>query len=571
MSFFKLPRLIYRRIRAGIRYMILLPRSLNLVELAIEWFSFPQHDWAKRIRSSLSDEQYDVGWRQAINPINWFIWSVRFLSQWTLSRPCRTLAPAIPAMLVALLLGASVIDILRRDTQETQADYLEVLRTSLRSGDTDVAAVAAQRLLALDPENLEHQYQVAMLDDKLGKSDAARVAIFRLAVQKEYGPAALWALRSLIYEDQNQEASAQGQSTLVRRTQWSPDEEKLFHRCATVAITKLPSQRALYAKRLYASFLADSGYSGDALRLYEDIAEFDPEVNLAAALLAEREKDYATSRRFARAAIRFLGPAMVSSPADVSVRLHYAQALVLDEQDDKAFDILVDGLRMSPNSEVLAQAAGEALIFKSSRLKRNIGEEETLLKRAQILIEAIKLAPKSPLVIETVVQVAIECGEADSEKLDRVREALLQGVTPAAMHFVEGTVLLMAGENQAAQHHLELAAKEGGNMAGLLNNLAVALGQSGEQFLPKALRFSNEALRQMPDHPYLLETRGQILLRLHRYRDAIADLEGALKDPAMRPLAHAGLATAYEALGVDDLAEDNRTLAERYAPSAVAQ
>lgn len=557
---------IPRTLRGIWRGILSVPRSLRLTERVIDACAFPQHDWAKRLRRTLASDDTEVTWQQAINPFFWMVWSTKFVARWLTTRPYLALAPSVPAVLAFVAMVAMVIVGARRDDAATQAVYLDLLRTSLSDGDTEAAAVAAQRLLAIDPKNLEHQYQSAMLDDELGKSESARRAIVQLALQKEYGPAALWMLKALVYEEPERDETGKVQSAnvLTKRTTWTKEERELCHRCAGVAMTKLPSERAILAKKIYATFLSDNGLIDQALELYETIAEYDPSVNLVAAQLAnqvaEEPNDYAVVQQYARAAIRTIGPKLGDNPTSVDTRLQLAQALVLDERDREAYDLLVTGMQISPHP-LLKMAVGETRVFTAERLKRNVGASETLAERGPLLYEALEWAPTSPLVLEAVVQFSIECSQAGDRELQEVRKRLLTGVEPPAMHFIEGTVALMNGEHEKAQHHLSLAASEWKNMGGLLNNLAYTLLKSGDrEKLSEALKLSNAALDQIPGYPALLETRGQILLKMERYQEAIADLEKALVDPNMRPSSHAGLAEAYEALGLEDLAKDNREL-----------
>jgi len=563
MMFGRMLQRFQRRCRSVVR----LPGWTNLIEWTMHLFAFPQHDWAKRLRRSLAEEDVQVGWPQWINPLYWIVWSMRFLVQWTTTRPYMTLAPSFPAIVVLIVIAATIFASARRDRMQIQADYLDTLRTSLRNGETQSASVAAHRLLAIDPDNLENQYQLAMLDEELGKTESAREAIYRLAVQKEYGPAALWMLRELIYEDT--EPAKDSSSGLVKRTEWTEGERLLCHRCGTVAMTKLPSERAILAKKLYAGFLAETGFAGDALRIFESVSEIDPSVNLAAAQLAnriaERTGDYLQVQRYAKAAIHHIRPELDANPTAVETRLEYAQALVLDERDEEAYRLLIEGWKNSRHP-VLKMAAGEARVFTAERMKRSVGGRESLSERGPLLYDALELAPDSPVVLEAVVHFSIECSQAEDRELNIVREKLLSAVEPPAMHFIEGTVALMNGDLELAEQHLALAAEEWTNMGGLLNNLAYTLLKKGDRDnLPQALRLSNAALDQIPGYPALLETRGQVLLKLGRHRDAIADLEKALADPKMRATAHAGLAEAYGQLGLPDLAEENREHASRYA------
>ncbi|WP_182864971.1 hypothetical protein [Stieleria mannarensis] len=559
----KLFRRWFRLSRHAVMTVLSLPARVDLIGRLSRAFAFPQHEWARRLRRNLASEPETVTWQQAVNPLFLIKWGTVFFWKWLLTRPYMALAPAIPALLVLVVLAATAVVIARRDSGQTQTIYLDKLRAAMASGETEVAAVAAQRLLELDPENLEHQYQLAMLDDELGRTESARRAIFRLAIQKQYGPAALWMLKALVYDESAKSDSESGE--LVRRTSWGKAEQQLCHQCATVAMSHLPSDRARFAQKLYAGFLAENGFYGDALRHYQELSESEPSVNLAAALLADRVKEYDSAQRFAEAAIGYLKPKFLAQPTAVQLRLQYAQALVLDEQFDEAYRLLVDGYKLTPEP-ILLTATAEALVFRAKNLQRAIGDRESVAKRSEFIFDAQKIAPQSPLVIESVVELLIDCAEAEDDGLKNVRRDLLRGLDPASKHFVEGTVLMIRGEEDKARSHLELAASQAqGNLAGMLNNLAYALGRSDEKYLPRALELSELALEKLPGHPSLLETRGQILLRMERYHDAIADLEKALADPTLRPMVHASLARAYEALELDDLAEQHHDMAHEYA------
>ena len=251
----------------------------------------------------------------------------------------------------------------------------------------------------------------------------------------------------------------------------------------TIAISNLPAQRAGFAQKLYAGFLADSGFHGDALRHYREIAEREPSVNLAAALLADRVKDYDTSRRFAKAAIRYLKPKFLASPTTVQLRVQYAQALVLDEQFDRGLSVVGRRLQADAPTDSV-DGDGRITDLSCQESSAHVGRPRVAIaKRAEFIFRGAKnRATKCPLVIEAVVEFVIECAEAESEGLENVRRDLLRGLDPASKHFVEGTVLMIKGDEESARQHLELAAKQSdGNFAGMLNNLAYALGTFGRE------------------------------------------------------------------------------------------
>jgi len=100
------------------------------------------------------------------------------------------------------------------------------------------------------------------------------------------------------------------------------------------------------------------------------------------------------------------------------------------------------------------------------------------------------------------------------------------------------------------------------NVPAILNNLAVAVAELKDGDLEKALSLVDIALTKLPNHAYFLETRGQILVKLNRWQEAISDLEVALEAKELRPAIYPSLALANEKIGATDLTQFYRTLAK---------
>lgn len=94
------------------------------------------------------------------------------------------------------------------------------------------------------------------------------------------------------------------------------------------------------------------------------------------------------------------------------------------------------------------------------------------------------------------------------------------------------------------------------------NNLAWALASQPEPDLPRALELIELALDGNPTEPNFLSTRGRILARLGRWKDALSSLEAALPALPNNPTLHADLADVYAALGSTELAAEHRQKAE---------
>jgi predicted Zn-dependent protease len=99
-------------------------------------------------------------------------------------------------------------------------------------------------------------------------------------------------------------------------------------------------------------------------------------------------------------------------------------------------------------------------------------------------------------------------------------------------------------------------------MSMVANNLAWLLTFSEPHDYPRALQIMDELLKHFPDSPVFHETRGEVLVKLGRWHDAVTDLEYALPWHKDNPRTHSALAQAYAALGMKDLAAEHQRLAQ---------
>ena len=103
------------------------------------------------------------------------------------------------------------------------------------------------------------------------------------------------------------------------------------------------------------------------------------------------------------------------------------------------------------------------------------------------------------------------------------------------------------------------------NAPGILNNLAVAMAAKDGANLKEALSLAEGALEMLPGNPYVLETRGQILLKMGRHEEAIRDLEKSLsgiQQVQLRTLIYPNLVKAYQGLGLAETAAKYQLLAD---------
>jgi tetratricopeptide (TPR) repeat protein len=134
--------------------------------------------------------------------------------------------------------------------------------------------------------------------------------------------------------------------------------------------------------------------------------------------------------------------------------------------------------------------------------------------------------------------------------------------TPAAILEAVGTVAAAVGEFDKAKIYLRQAAEKDPRHAVAWNNYAWVVLQEPHGDMEDALAAVTKALAIQPDEFRFRETRGQVLIRLGRWPEAIADLEYAANGmPESRDI-HLSLAKAYDALGDKEMARVHREQAE---------
>jgi tetratricopeptide (TPR) repeat protein len=306
---------------------------------------------------------------------------------------------------------------------------------------------------------------------------------------------------------------------------------------------------------------------GEIKRAYETLLQLEQEDSSVPPLLVMLEKQLGLDQK-ARVRARELVESNLALLRDVpdlvDVRIQTAQMLVFLGKKLEATKLLIERDRSPGVSAEEKQALGrpiaDGLVLLANDLAASENASRGLMRRLEYLQTAVGYDPTSRAVLNAVLEACLEVSESKNNELLIMREAIVQGVSTDAAHFITGTVALLEGDVDAALHHLDIAAEKNLNMPGVLNNLAYALCQQDDPDLERALRLSEAAVRSSPDNAYVLETRGQILLQMGRWKEAISDLEVALQVDELKRLARPGLALAYEQLGQSEIAARHREL-----------
>ena len=484
---------------------------------------------------------------QLLNPVRWMKWSASFAFNWLLSRPYANILSTIPAITLGIGL-ATVILFSTTDQSKVRATrYRSIFDESVKNRDYAVATVVLKSLIDSSPRNLELQYQQALIEDLRGNTDLAAKQMDVLATSQNHGLAAMWLISK--------------ESNLQELKKWTEPKHARFRQLIEIGLKSLDGENLLSAKVLMFSYLAEIGAYSDAGRYISEVVPARPELALAAATLCRSQHDANGVSKYATIAERHFESELSRQPTDINARINLARALMIRTRFEDAAKLLNDGYRLTKDSR-LTGVTGEALLVWSNYLGASDENSKNLVKRLQILHAAIGVVPSDPAVGSAIAQLIIDCRDNRSPEVNRLKEAILAGTDPVATHFIHGTLALLDGKFEDAKSQLELALQREPNAPTILNNLAVAIAEMKGSDLEKALSLVDVALAKSPNHAYFFETRGQILVKLKRWQEAIPNLEVALEAKELRPAIYPSLALAYEKIGATDLMQFYQNLAK---------
>jgi tetratricopeptide (TPR) repeat protein len=175
---------------------------------------------------------------------------------------------------------------------------------------------------------------------------------------------------------------------------------------------------------------------------------------------------------------------------------------------------------------------------------QSVESTEDPLQRQQQVAALYQLRGQFPVIQEVLTQIL------DSPQ------------TPALVLEAVGTAAAMAGDLGMAKDYLRRSTTKDPRHSVARNNYAWVVLQEPKGDLEDALAAVNKALEIRPDEFRFRETRGQILARLGRWQEAIAELEYAANGMPESSDIHRSLAKAYDALGEKQLAQVHREHAE---------
>ena len=487
---------------------------------------------------------------QALNPLNWIRWTFEFVRAWFLGIPWSDAPKAIPAIILSIILFTTGFIAFSAGTGWRNRLLDRQLQVSIDRDDFPTAEIVIRRQLEADQDNVDLVYRFAMVRDAQSFTEEA-TALMRQLLTKRYLPAAKWLL----------------QNELIGKKWTDFDDEKLEQAGQILALISDREPNNVAVKKMYAEYLIFEQRYASAIPILDELSEVEPMLGLQAAAFARRLGDRDAAEQYASKTLEKIEDMLKDDPTNAFLAMHIARNQIFLERHSDAIRTLrrsIDLVKTKDEKRMLSQALGDAIVAYVNFIEKSPSDTITeRLRVLRMLDVAIQIAPNNPRVVTMVADHVLNSLNDDNAEITSVRRGLIEGSPLGISHFINGTSALMKGDQDQAELHLEQAAKQMPRSGAILNNLAVALAMRSQPDYERALQVSNAAIEQVSaPTPHFYETRGQILFRMGRFRDAISDLERALAEPTLAKKAHQMLADCYEKVGDLELARGHRDAAE---------
>jgi len=461
-----------------------------------------------------------------------------FLGEWWYSRNFIKLVWATPGALMAIPLMASLILTPLYSSDNKIKHYQLALVSATEESNSAKENLCLEKLDQLGYQRLDRaEYLTAVALVKEEKFEAAYEIMKNIAPKTQAGflPAHLWIAAAVI------------EGHIKVDEPWETIE---IHTRYLASLKKSP-----FVKRLQVEIHLHHSRIEQAVELMASIVDLFPHYHVALMHSYYQRGDVIRARKHAKRAIEFFAKEETRSDGlDNTITalgyLQWAQSHnVLGEQESE-YRVLTQAAVRYPSDALITRATDHVIDERLSKITFESSD-------APAIIEAIiKANPNHQDTWEMLLKGVWDENQRAHKIVDDLRSKEL---LPARFVKQLGDVYFNKNDYATANHFYELACEQDPNSAFAWNNIAWILGNIEPVKIREALDAANTAIAYFPD-PQFFETRGQILMKLEKWTEAIADFQRAINGQIPNSAdAHRSLAAAYDQLGHVEQAAAHRS------------
>ncbi len=477
-----------------------------------------------------------------------WLWSV-LVSAWERNN-LRYFLQGLPALLALLSITVTTAYAYFRSQEGLTKLYELEGKTALSAAQYQKAVLCFERLATLDGRNPEVRYLLALsmvFNPAADQRDFAYNLLDQLAPKDAIGypPAHLHQAKRILMTTQNPNAEQLRQAEIHLRRSLSPG-----------VAYPLRSTEAMEAMSWLGRVLSAMNRFDEAEPYLRRAAPSQPELWLVLANIFKRQNRHDQVREVCQLAIAYYRPLVERNIDNVEARVFWAKSAALMDDYQQATKLLDVGYNMKPMDIYRVEIASH---FKAWADFIRRTDPDRLPEALAHLEKALVWDPANLQALSSLLDLTRARTPEAERARGNLREMLVNQPDSPMLHFTVGLLAWEENKPEEARLHWERAYKLSRDFPMVANNLAFLLANFPPIDLRRALEIIDEVLRTWPDVPLFRGTRGHILFKLGRYKEALDDLERSIKDAANRenPDVLEMIANCYEQLG-------DRTMSETY-------
>lgn len=403
----------------------------------------------------------------------------------------------------------------------------------------------SKRILSIQPKNLMAHYRLGMIYNINGQSEQALSEMKGLA-DGNFGDcpqANAWMVKELLKQKLAgaQVSHQELTSHLEKASKWKDVDVRLVS--------------------FYAKVLDESGETLKAIVIAKQAAAAKPERNLELARLYDKV-GYENEKRAAALVAEEVFLKKLNLPTEKdSDRLAVAEARKMTKRLEQAASILSEGMR-NKSSPAIKRGLSEVLrlIYVDSVFKTEAGSYQADLAQLEKAGEADPLNPNISGEIAQLLPLKIK---PSKKLLDILKQQIEAGITSVSAHILLAEGYFAFGNMKEAMRNWDFALTKDPDNIGALNNLALVLAKTSDANVERSLNMLNKALSLSPGNAEILDSLGDVLMIARRPKDAVNKYELSIKNDMKRNETRKKLLVAYEANGMDDMANTLRRVIQQ--------
>ncbi len=493
--------------------------------------------------------------------LNWAYWPIRatqrltlflfdFIIGWWRSRELRRLIPGLPAVLIAIAATYVALASAFQDRGQILQAYQRAAKSAMAAENYASAKLYLERIITMQGGDNETLFDLALAAQKT--KDYPRVAASMQSLapldRPVHAPAHIWQAAYHINL----------RPTTLKDLQIA--ETHLLH------ALKLRPQDAL-GNDLLGQLYFQQGLYGQAIRYLLISAQSTPTRKLTLAKAYALSGERSQALRYGTEARDYYARESAAKPQDVSLRVSWADACLFIDDFSEAVRLLRETLAMHDEQSV-RQALVRCLVAWADDLPTATVEQRQ--EQFELLEKGVQIYPNELLLFDRLMRLLDRDDETSRAARELLQANIVAGKAIGLSHLLLGSYAFKSAGNDEATFHLERAFESLPNADLIANNLAWTLAFSDPPQVDRALSLIQPVVERNASSPRFRDTRGHILLKLDRPKDALPDLEFALKSLSGNSQTHLAIAECYEKLGIAELAAKHRAVAMKLEQSTSA-